>query len=373
MQTQDLLVELQARAAGEARALPPGLYLDPAILALEQKNLFARDWLCVGRADELPAPGHYLTYDAAGQPIVTLMGRDGVIRSFSNVCRHRMMQIVQGRGRAPTLTCPYHAWSYGLDGQLIKAPHMERTAGFEAKNICLPELRTELWQGWIYVTLDPKAPPVADLLAALAPVTEPYAQAGYRTVTTQDFTWGTNWKLLTENFMEGYHLPVAHRKTVGAWFPAEETGFPDQRHAAFTWQSFIKDQTARYGLAHKDNTRLTGNWRHTSIMPTVFPGHMYVLAPDHLWYLSLRPTSVGEVAVRFGFALAPEVEDALEDRAGFVAETLDFFDRVNAEDKGIVQGIYQALQAPYAAPGPLSWLERELTDFHAYLAGRLTG
>lgn len=371
MQTQDLLGELKARAAGAPRALPPGLYLDPAILALEQRRLFARDWLCVGRADELPAPGHYLTYEAAGQPIVTLMGRDGAIRSFSNVCRHRMMTIAQGRGRAPTLTCPYHAWSYGLDGRLIKAPHMERTPGFEPRDICLPELRTEIWQGWIYVTLDQAAQPLAALLAPLAAVTAPYAQEGYRTVATQDFTWATNWKLLTENFMEGYHLPVAHRRTVGAWFPAEETGFPAERFSAFTYQTFIKDQTARYGLAHRDNTRLEGNWRHTSVMPTVFPGHMYVLAPDHLWYLSLRPTAVGEVAVRFGFALAPEVEDALADREGFVAETLAFFDRVNDEDKGIVQGIWRALQAPHAAPGPLSWLEREIADFHAYLAGRL--
>jgi len=108
-------------------------------------------------------------------------------------------------------------------------------------------------------------------------------------------------------------------------------------------------------------------------MPTVYPTHMYVVAPDHLWYLSLRPKTVGEVHVRFGAALAPEVVAALEDREAAVQELVDFFDRVNAEDRFVVEGLYEGAQAPLARPGRVSWLEREIHDFIGYLARRLAG
>jgi choline monooxygenase len=204
-------------------------------------------------------------------------------------------------------------------------------------------------------------------------VVAPYRMAGYVPFVTQDHLWDTNWKLLTENFMEGYHLPVAHKRTVGAWFPAEETGFPEQVFDSFTYQTFIKNQDAKYGLAHKDNTVLEGKWRYTSVMPTIYPTHMIVIAPDHLWYLSLRPKGGGQVHVRFGAALAPEVLASLPDKDSFIAETVDFFDRVNAEDRIVVEAIYQGAKAPLAQSGQMSWLERELHDFQGYLARKLCG
>ena len=204
------------------------------------------------------------------------------------------------------------------------------------------------------------------------PVVEPYRIADYRPILQQDHLWDTNWKILTENFMEGYHLPVAHRKTVGAWFPASETRFSGVTREAFTYQTFLKSEAAAYGQAHPVNTRLEGRWRRTSVMPTVFPCHMYVLAPDHLWYLSLRPAGVGQVRVRFGVALAPEVYDGLDDVEAYVGETEAFFDRVNAEDRAVVEAIYGNSEAPLAEPGRLCWLERELHEFMGYLARRLS-
>jgi choline monooxygenase len=133
---------------------------------------------------------------------------------------------------------------------------MKRTPGFDPRQHHLPEIRTEVWEGWIYVTLDGGAPSVAALLAPLQGVVAPYAMAGYVPVVTQDHVWNTNWKLLTENFMEGYHLPVAHRKTVGAWFPADDTSFPEERFDHFTYQTFTKNEDAKYGRAHPANNRL---------------------------------------------------------------------------------------------------------------------
>jgi choline monooxygenase len=197
--------------------------------------------------------------------------------------------------------------------------------------------------------------------------------ADYVPIVTQDHVWRTNWKHLTENFMESYHLPVAHRKTLGSWLPLDGVEFPAEVHQAFTYETFTKDGTARYGRAHPTNTRLEGRWRYTSVMPTVYPTHMYVLAPDHLWYLSLRPKALGEVHVRFGAALAPEVLAALDDRETATRELVEFFDKVNAEDRFVVEGLYEGVQAPLARPGRASWLEREIHDFIGYLARRLRG
>jgi phenylpropionate dioxygenase-like ring-hydroxylating dioxygenase large terminal subunit len=357
----------------QATAMPPAIYRNLEFHELERREIFARDWHCVGLAADLPEAGHYLSFSINDQPVFVMRGRDGVIRGFSNVCLHRMMRLVEGQGSCQRLVCPYHAWTYDLDGQLLGAPHMKQTPGFEPRAHRLPAIRTEIWQGWIYVTLNDGALPVAALLASLAPMVAPYEMEHYIPVALQDHVWNTNWKLLTENFMEGYHLPVAHRATVGAWFPVGDTRFPPERHDGFTVQTFTKDETARYGRAHPSNTRLEGHERHTTVMPSVFPAHMYVLAPDHLWYLSLRPKSIGEVHVRFGVALAPEVVANMPDLEKEKAELLDFFDKVNAEDRFVVEGLYQGVQAPLAKPGRLSWLEREIHDFTCYLANRLAG
>jgi choline monooxygenase len=304
--------------------------------------------------------------------VVAVRATDGTVKTHANVCLHRMMRLLDGCGHTNRIVCPYHAWTYTIDGQLIGAPHMEKSADFKPREHQLPSIRTEIWQGWIYVTLNGAAKPVAEMLKPLAEVTDRYAQEHYVPVAQQDFVWDTNWKLLTENFMESYHLPVAHKATVGAWFPVDTNRFPTEQFDHFTYQTFTKNQDAAYGLAHKDNTRLTDEWRYTSVMPTVFPTHMYVLAPDHLWYLSLRPQGVSEVQVRFGVALAPERLAALGDgKDKFVADTIAFFDKVNDEDKGVVRGIYEGAKAPLSRPGPLSWMEREIHDFTRYLARRL--
>lgn len=368
------LAAVAAQRFTEADTIPPLLYRSEEVHQLERERIFAREWMCPGLAADIPNPGDYVTFSILEQPVLVMRGRDGVIRSFSNVCLHRMMPLVEGRGSCGNkLVCPYHAWTYDTEGKVIGAGHMGgRDPAFDKKQYRLPELRTEIWEGWIYVTLNKDAAPIADLLAPLLPVVERYAMPGYIPVVHQEHVWKTNWKLLNENFMEGYHLPVAHKATVGAWFPVEGTEFDEQVYDGFTYQTFTKDGNARYGRAHDSNTRLDGKWRHTSILPTIYPSHMYVLAPDHLWYLSLRPQGVGEVNLRFGVALAPEVHEALgEGRDAWVMELTDFFDRVNAEDKFVVEGIYNGSKAPLATRGPLSWLEREIHDFARYLAARL--
>lgn len=365
------LAQIADGPLSDASAMPPEMYHSDEILELEQQRLFARDWVSPGLAAEIPDPGDYLTWLIAGQPVLSIRGRDNRVRTLSNVCRHRMMQLLEGSGNSRRIICPYHAWSYDLDGRLVAANHMEETAGFDKADHCLPEIRTEVWNGWIYITLNPEVPPVAELLEPLDNLVSRYGIADYVPVHRVDAVWDTNWKFLTENFMEGYHLPVTHWATLGTWMPMDSVVFPDRRHGAFTYQLFDKDERSRYGRAHPDNTNLEEGWRNTTVMPTVFPSHMYILAPDHLWYLSLRPRGTSQVDLRFGIAVAPEQYASLEEPDEWVAEMVSFFGDVCEEDRLVVEGIQKGSGAPLARPGPLSWLEHELQDLMGYLVDRL--
>ena len=366
------LKKLAATPLEAATAPPKAIYTLPDITAHEMDRIFASEWLCAGRADELPNPGDYMAFECGAQPLIIIRGADGALSARSNICRHRMMRLVEGRGNTRKFSCPYHAWTYNLEGQLVGAAYMDRTTCFNKSDIQLPAVRCEEYLGWIYVCLDPDVEPVAHMLADLTEKLLPYNMQNYVTIFTEDHVWDTNWKCLTENFMEGYHLPVAHRDTVGGHFPVEETQF-DERGSFphFTSQLFVKTGTAPVGTAHPDNTSLTGKWRNISVMPTVFPCHMYVLAPDHLWYLALQPDGPGRTRIRYGAALAPEVLAAQSDPETYIAETKTFLDAVQLEDKNVVEGIFAGAKAPLSSPGPLSWLERENHEFTQYLARRL--
>ena len=316
------LAALAAKPRSAATAPPKEMYTSAAIAQLEEEHIFADEWLCVGRADEIAKPGDYMTFELGNQPIIIIRGLDERVSARSNICRHRMMRLVEGRGNSRKFTCPYHAWTYNLEGQLVAAAYMDRTDCFDKADIQLPEVRCEVYFGWVYVTLNEAASPVADMLAGLTAFIEPYNMQNYQTIFVEDHVWNTNWKCLTENFMEGYHLPVAHKNTVGAYFPVLETIF-DERGSFphFTSQLFTKTSGTPVGTAHASNTTLTGKWRQTSVMPTVFPSHMYVLAPDHLWFLSLQPEGAGKTRIRYGAAIAPEVLAEEPDTEAFIAKT----------------------------------------------------
>ena len=366
------LTELAALPLEQATAMDPGVYTSEEFLQLEREKIFSKQWLCAGLAADIPEPGDYMCFDIDTQPVVVIRQSDGEIQAFSNVCRHRMMTLLEGRGNCRRIVCPYHAWTYASDGRLVAAPHMNERQDFDKSAICLPTIRCEIWHGWIYITLDPDIDSVSVLLGALDTLISPYEMENYVPIDRQEHIWNTNWKHLTENFMEGYHLPVTHKATVGGFFPVEDTKFSSAPpEPAFTYQFFTKTGEAPVGTAHPDNTRLVGDQRRTSILPTIFPSHMYALAPDHFWYLSLQPRSPGEVAIVYGAALAPEVLDACEDPEKLIADTRSFLDQVNAEDRLVVEGIYRGSRAPLAKAGPLCWLERENHEFTQYVARQL--
>lgn len=357
------------RDFGDARAMPPGVYTSPEFLEREQQTLFRNEWLCMGRASALPNPGDYLTAEIAGQPIIVIRRDDGTLRAMSNVCLHRMSTLLEGRGNVRRIVCPYHAWNYSLDGDLRAAPMMDRQDGFCKDSYKLPQVRCEIWQGWVYVTLNEEASPVAAQLKELDELIVNYDMASYVETFHEEHVWDTNWKILAENFMESYHLPMLHRATVGPHSRLDEMECPPGL-PAFNYHWITKEASLPIGNAHPDNTRLQGQWRKTTALLAIYPTHLVTLTPGYFWYLVLQPLGVDRVHIRFGGGLSPEFIDDPK-AAEYMATLKKLLDEVNLEDRRGVEAVFRGVHAPLAKPGHLSHLERPNYDFARYLASHV--
>lgn len=370
-----LLDELRTNAErpfGEARAAPPGIYTSPEFLAREQQDIFLREWICAGRADAIPEAGDYLTMQIADQPVFVVRNRDGAVRAFSNVCLHRMSVLLEGRGNRQFITCPYHAWSYGLDGRLRNAPHMDASPAFDRKDYCLPEIRCELWDGWIYVTLDPDIAPAAERFAQVREiVTGRYRFEDYRETFREEHVWNTNWKVLAENFMESYHLFQLHGPSIGDQSRIEEMDMPPGS-GTFNYHWITKESGFALANAHPDCTYLEGEWRRTTALITIYPSHMITLTPGYFWYLVLQPHGVDRVRILYGGGMAPDFMNDPEG-AEHVARAKEILDTVNEEDRVGTEAVFRGMKAGLARPGHLSYLERPNFEFGQYLARRIAG
>jgi len=363
------LAKNAARPFEQARAMPRDVYTTDAFLESELEHIFRKDWFCVGRTSALPNPGDYTTCDLAGQPIAVIRDHDGTLRAMSNVCLHRMSTLLQGRGNTRAIVCPYHAWTYNLDGALRGAPAMTLNEGFCKNDYKLPAIRCEEWLGWIFVTLNPAKAPVAQELAAVEGLIGGYRMADYTETFLETHIWDTNWKVLAENFMESYHLPVCHAGTIGGLSKLEEMVCPPGL-PAFNYHTILKDDTLKIARAHQNNTSLTGDMRRTTFLLAIYPSLMITLTPGYFWYLSLHPHGAGQVHITFGGGMAPDYVDDPDAQAHFAAlKTL--LDEVNVEDRGCTEKVYRGLCSGLSEPGHLSHLERPNYDFAQYLNARV--
>lgn len=352
-----------------ARAMPTQVYTEQSFVDAELQHIFRKDWYCVGRADSLSAPGDYMTCDLAGQPIVVLRDREGDLRAMSNVCLHRMSTLLQGRGTTKSIVCPYHAWTYNLDGSLRGAPAMSQNEGFCKDQYTLPQVRCEEWLGWVFICLDPNAAPVERQLSEVARMIEGYDMTRYSEAFYEEHVWDTNWKVLAENFMESYHLPVCHAGTIGGLSRLEDMVCPPG-HAAFNYHTILKDESLRIAMAHPNNDRLQGDARRTTYLLALYPSLMITLTPGYFWYLSLHPKGPGQVHIRFGGGMSDDFADDPDAQDNF-AELKALLDDVNVEDRGCTEKVYRGLCSDVATPGHLSHLERPNYDFAQYLMARI--
>ena len=346
-----------------AEAMPSAYYTSDAFTQLEEEHIFRKEWVCLGRADEVATPGQYYTTNLIGEPLLVTGSKNGEISVLSNVCRHRGNIVASGSGNKSRFSCSYHAWTYDLKGQLVGAPHMQDVEGFDLSSCTLPAFQTEIWQGFLFVNLSGDATPLAPRLEALVPYIENYEIGKRPYAFTKEAIWNTNWKCLAENFMEGYHLDVTHPKTLRPLTPTTLCEHvPSNGHFNAYYSYYDPDYPERGPFPPK----LTDKEKRCSFMFGVFPNLVVAAAPSILIYLCLSPSSSDAVNIRWGMS-------SLDEDNPITDEQIAFMDTVNLEDKAKLETLQKGLQSRYYKPGRLAKpdLEGTIYDMYRYMANHL--
>ena len=370
MSFEDLRSEIAAtlRPLAEASTLAPQFYIDPQIYAFEVEQIFRASWISIGRVDQIVKPGDYLAYDLIGEPVVAVRLPDGRVRVMSAICRHRAMPVVSGCGKANSFQCPYHRWTYGLDGRLLGAPEMDRAKNFNRAEYSLPEIRSEVWQGWIFVNLDSAAAPLAHQLVPLTRAISNYGIADWRTTepTIYDSPW--NWKVMVDNFIESYHHAGIHADTLQPLVPATGTFAEDCDGPFIVLHNPTKGRVPM-PTALPVSPRLTPDQLSEFIVAAIFPFHLFAISPDSMQYYQIQPLAVDRLTLRI-FNCLP-MESQKPEYAGTADSIRDFVNSVHLQDIVACQGVQAGYRSNSARAGRYSHLEKALWQFHRFLLERL--
>jgi phenylpropionate dioxygenase-like ring-hydroxylating dioxygenase large terminal subunit len=301
--------------------LPWDWYVSPEILRREQELIFRGAWHYAGPLEWVAEPGSRFPCSAGAAPVVVVRGSDGELRAFLNVCRHRGSVIVKERGAARTFQCPYHAWTYDLDGSLRSAPRAEREESFASEELGLRPVRVEAWGPFVFVNADLDAAPLADSLGCIPSLIDPGALVFRERV---DLEVGANWKVAVENYLECYHCPVAHKG-----FSALVDVDPDAYRLEVA-DGVLSQFGERRGDGDGDrDCQFHLVWPALKVI--VYPG-VANLSLGPVWPLGPERTG-GFLDYYFG----PGVSDET------ARELIEFDDQVGREDRELVESVQQGL------------------------------
>ena len=350
------LKRISASPEGSPMGLPGRFYVDQDYFQFEKASLLRNGWHCVGRTDELPNPGDYLTVNLLNEPLIIVRDAEG-IKALSNVCKHRGMKLVQGSGNKSRFVCPYHAWIYGTDGKLLKAARM-KNAGFDPSTCRLGEFSCINRFGFIYVSLSDNPVDFDEQTKGLGQVTEAYEPENYRIVHSASEIWNTNWKCLVENFMEGYHLSVVHPQTLHGYTP---TGLSKKGASGPGFTSYHANYPQDIPSRGKGAAGLNDEQRQRSTLFSVFPCQVVSLAASLLVSLSIFPLTSDSIEVRWTMSV---YKDELDEET--VAQRIALWDEVNREDREKLELMQTSLGSIHADGGPLAGPDYEGT-IHDFL------
>ena len=357
---RDELMETAAAPNDAPLGLPGKFYTDPAYFEHECATTLRNGWHCVGRTDELVDQGDYFTVHLLNEPLIIIKD-DGGIKALSNVCRHRGMPLAQGQGNTKRFVCSYHAWTYGTDGTLLRAPRM-KNEGFDAKGCKLGTFNCVERFGFIYVCLAENPSEIDKDLAGLSDMIGDYEPENYRIVHSETELWNTNWKCLVENFMEGYHLSVVHPQTLHGYTP---TGLSEKGVSGDGFTSYYANYPEEIQWRGKGSPKLDPKARHRSTLFAVYPCQVVSIAASLLVSLSIRPLSAGSIEVRWTMsAYGDELDEYTID------QRVALWQDVNREDREKLEIMQTALGSVHATGGPLASANYEGTvhDFLLWLA-----
>ena len=346
----------------EAITLPPDCYTSVAFWEFEKDAIFFREWLCLGRTEQIPKPGDYFTITIANEPLIVVRNYDGGVGVLSAVCRHRGTVIVDDAGNCGhALRCPYHWWSYDLSGNLIGAPGMDDGAHFDRREIRLPSLRVEIWQGFVFASFDDGVAPLAPRLAKIERLLENYHVD--QLVTTAPETRADlpfNWKIMMENGTEPYHAPYLHHKYVPMPPPGTRGNFLDLSGDDGAAASIVElgapdlgiNQSGALFLPPIDTLNDTD--RRRWVFATVPPNLMLFWEPDFVSWFLLVPNRPDAVTLVWGYCVprSSHADPAFDDRMDLVRAGIETFNREDFPINARIQRGYNSRFAPRGRYGP---------------------
>jgi len=366
--------------ASRSSSIGADCYIDPGYLEVEREQIFRRSWQFLCHEEALREPGSYVTASFQGRSIVAVRGMDGALRAFYNVCKHRGHELLKGAGTTRLITCPYHAWVYGLDGCLRRSPGMECHPGFDAAATRLEELSFEVWHGFVYVNLDGRAGPLAPRLMGLEDTLRPYGLDSWITVRTLDLgeaPWG--WKVMQDNG-ECYHHAGLHPQTFQTVFPGEETGTSCGDDWILQWspareeslETLADGTSVMPGCFFEPLDGLDTFHRTHFVLVYVLPNYLIYLQPDCGIMIRFLPVDAGRSHMEVDL-LVPESACRLADFDARLDRFEAFFHRFNDEDVPANSAIQKALESGRATRALLSRHEQHNRHVAWWVASRLTG
>lgn len=379
MTSEDGFLEaLEASTAdvNEAITLPPACYTSEEFLAFERQAIFERDWLCIGHEGQIPNVGDYFCVQLFEEPLVAVRGTDDLVRVMSSVCRHRGMVVAEGSGNGSSFRCPYHFWVYGLDGQLLGAPAMEQRADFDKSCLGLPQLKTELWNGFIFVTFNDEAPPLVPTLGGLDGILRNYHLAETVWIDGGHFDglpW--NWKVMLENFVDGYHNNRLH-SGIGDVMPCSDATFvpfDPERDNHISRSNRTLKQDASFNLTREPlfpvfphlSEEDRWHWNFALVPPML----ALAIVPDQVAYFTIFPNGANSISIQIGYLFHPKVVEMPMFDVRFAQAKADV-DNFNGADIHADTMVQVGLRSRFAPRGPYSWQEATLQQINNWLVKR---
>ena len=349
-------LEPSLRPFGQSRMLPRDAYVSPRVFAFEQERFFAGSWTCVGREGDLEGTGTQRAVRVGGAGVLLARGSDGRVRAFANTCRHRGHELL-GVGEQTTrrtMLCPYHAWTYDLDGALRVAPGFRDHGDFRPAEHGLVELPLESWHGFLFVNGSGDAPPFAEHVGALDDLVAPYQMERLVPLATHRYDLACNWKVVLENYHECYHCPLIHPELCQVSPPASGDNFElDGAWVGGTMD--LKDHAVTMSLdGHSDGVPIPG--LDTERLRTVaylglFPNLLLSLHPDYVMTHLVEPLGPALSHVVCSWYFPPEATE----RPGFdPSYAVEFWDRTNRQDWAACESVQRGMASPHFQPGPLA-------------------
>ena len=351
----------EAAPLNRAYTIPASWYVDERVAELEAKNVFGATWQVVARAEQVREPGAFVTTELAGEPLVVVRGNDCQLAAFYNVCRHHAAAVVtQEQGSASIFRCPYHGWSYGLDGALKGAPEFEGVCGFDRPQNGLVPVRCEQWEQFVLVNLDPNAAPLTNFLGELAGRITPLNIGALHFFERRIYTLQCNWKVFVDNYLDGgYHVPHLHKALNSVLEYKQYMIETDDRYCLQS-SPMVASHVDAATSATRTGDRALYFWQYPNFMINLYQGYM----DTNL----VLPDGVDRCKVIFDFYF-DDVSDTAAERN---RQSVAVGDRVNDEDVAICEAVQRGLHSRAYGAGRLS-VRREAGEhlFHRLLASDL--